>query len=62
VLMRCVPTAMFRLFQAAALHGRTTESSAYVAEARTSSLGARRGSLRRLLKMRARLRAREKTC
>jgi hypothetical protein len=50
------------LFQAAALHGRTTESSAYVAEARTSSLGARRGSLRRLLKMRARLRAREKTC
>src|SRR5260370_342150 len=27
------PTAMFRLFQAAALHGRTSESSAYVAEA-----------------------------
>jgi hypothetical protein len=25
---------MFRLFQAAALHGRTSESSAYVAEAR----------------------------
>src|SRR6202012_1596091 len=37
VLIRLSDSYLFRLFQAAALHGRTTESSACVAEARTSS-------------------------